>query len=166
MRTWGVVAASVGLAALLAAFFFPVAVRGCERTDGGGGACLANLHQLCIAVRMYALDSGGVLPDADRWVDQLVPRYIDNEAALKCSEDRTQARCSYGMNRALSGRKLDETGEDSRVVLLYETAHPGENPSGGPEDAASPPRHGRLNWYVLLDGSGRKLEEAPSFEVE
>ncbi len=165
MRTWGIVAASVGLAALLAALFVAVAVRGCERTDGDG-ACRLQMHELCIAVRMYALDSGGALPDADRWVDQLVPRYLDSEAALKCSYDRTDARSSYGMNRGLSAKRLDETGEQSRVVLLYETAHPGGNPSGGPEDVASPPRHGRGNLYVFLDGSVMKLEEPPSFEVE
>lgn len=165
MRTWGIVAASVGLAALLAALFVPVAVRGCERTDGDG-ACRLQMHELCIAVRMYAVDSGGVLPDADRWVDQLVPRYLDSEAALKCFADRTRARSSYGMNRALSGMKVDDINAAGSVILLYETAHPGENPSGGPEDVASPSRHRRGNLYVFLDGLVMKLEEPPSFEVE
>jgi hypothetical protein len=165
MRVRGIVWACVAVVILVAAFVLPAVMRGRDGSDRDR-ACAGNLHALCNAVRMYALDSDGMLPDADQWVDHLVPRYIDNGAALKCSEDSTQARCSYGMNRALSGRKLAEIRDASRVVLLYETGHPGGNPSGGPEDVASPPRHGHGNLYVFVDGSVMKLEEPPSFEVE
>lgn len=165
MRVRGIVRACVAVVILVAAFVLPAVMRGRDGSDRDR-ACAGNLHALCLAVRMYALDSGGALPDADRWADQLAGVYLDSEAILKCSEDSTQARCSYGISRALSGRKLDEIRDASRVVLLYETGHPGENPSGGPGDVASPPRHGRGNLYVFLDGSVRKLEEPPGFEVE
>jgi len=167
MRVRGIVWACVAVAILAAPFVLPVVMRGRDGSDRDG-VCAANLHVLCIAVRMYALDSDGILPDADQWVDHLVPRYIDNDAALKCSEDRMQARCSYGMNRALSGRKLDEIRDASRVVLLYETAHPGGNPSGGPEDVVSPGRHlngnnfGYADGHAMWVGEGREV----SFEVE
>jgi hypothetical protein len=123
--------------------------------------CLRQLHMLAMAMRMYAMDSGGCLPDKERWVECLVPLYIDRDETLKCPRDQSNGRCSYGMNEALSRAAIDSLKDPRAAVVLYETQHPGANPFGGPDDVASPPRHGRVNYYVYIDGSARAFEEAP-----
>jgi hypothetical protein len=73
-------------------------------------------------------------------------------AVFKCPADKSGARSSYGMNRALARLRVTEIANPDELVSVYETAHPGDNPSGGPEDVAEPPRHPRSTypsprWY-------------------
>jgi hypothetical protein len=73
------------------------------------------------------------------------------------------------MNELLGGMRLAET----ESILIYETAHPGDNPHGGTVDVVDPPRHAAGNVYA-----SRQVPSAfhwlpqeggpatPSFEVE
>jgi hypothetical protein len=103
--------------------------------------CAQQVEGIQMALAMYA-GEWGCFPDPDRWVDQVLaddPRL--DVRMFKCPEDGSDARSSYGMNRALGGLDLDDILNADHLVSVYETAHPGDNPSGGAEDVASPPRH-------------------------
>jgi len=158
---WLILAAGIVLAVLL---FVPALIRGRERTPPN--RCLANLHMLVLALRMYAADTDGSLPVRDRWVSCLVPSYISQDDPLKCPNDRSRGRCSYGMNSRLSAWALARVKDDGEAVLLYETGNPRDNPFGGPRDVADPPRHGWGNHYGYLDGSARVWREPPSFVIK
>ncbi len=109
---------------------------------------MSNIYGLDAAMLMYADGNDGHFPPAATWVDSLNAEGWKLDAqALRCPRDRSGARCSYGMNAALSGARTS-TFQDE-VVTLYETAHPGDNPAGGPEDVASPPRHRDGNIYAF-----------------
>ncbi len=139
--------------------------------------CAMNVENIATSMTMYASD-WGCFPDPDRWVDQLGLGYLQNLKVLKCPADNTGARCSYGMNRALAGvRSQGIHNSPDDVVSVYETAHPGDNPSGGPEDVASPPRHpwshefrcyeGNMYGYVsgkIVPGEEYKLPHLTTFD--
>ena len=127
----------------------------------------------------------GRFPDPNHWVDQLLAdRELRFDArVLKCPEDASDARSSYGMNRALAGIDPAHILNGDHLVSVYETQQPGDNPSGGPEDVASPPRHhyysseypdaywlykGNNYGYAsgMLFGGAVELPRNPTFEPE
>ena len=135
------------------------------RASAQKSVCLSNVKNLSLAMQMYLEDYDGRFPEADGWVEALA-EYVGDESVLKCPEDDSEARCSYGMNAALSGRTLGEIEAPEATVVFYETASPGDNPVGGAEDVVDPPRHPNGNSYGFADAPAVVSEEAPSFEVE
>jgi hypothetical protein len=161
-RRWRIVIGTV-VVLLTAVMVLPMVSRRHGRPPMEESECLRHLHMLAMAMRMYAMDSGGCLPDKERWVESLTGLYIDRDETFKCPRDRSDERCSYGMNEALSRARVDSLKDAGAVVELYETQHPGPDPFGGPGDVAAPPRHGLVNQYVYVDGSARAFREAPEF---
>ena len=135
------------------------------RQSAQKAVCLSNVKNLSVAVMMYTQDHEGRFPEAEGWVAALA-EYIGDESVLKCPEDDSEGRCSYGMNAALSGRSVEELENPAEIVVFLETASPGDSPVGGAEDVVSPPRHPTGNSYGFADGHAHTLMEAPSFEVE
>jgi hypothetical protein len=126
-------------------------------------SCLGNVYNLALAMQMYLADSSYTFPDSDRWVDAL-SEYIVRPSVLKCPLETSSARTSYAMNEQLSGLHFDKLSDPSHTVILYETKHPGDSASGGPDDVVSPPRHTWGNAYAFGDAGGRWSEEIPRFE--
>ena len=149
--------------ALQAAMLLPVFTR--ARESAQKAVCLVNVKNLALAVQMYLVDCDDVFPPADGWVDAL-RRYVHDEDALRCPADKSGARCSYAMNRALAGRHLDTIEDPASAVVFYETADPGHCPVGSGEDVASPGRHLDGNNYAFVDGHVIWMAEVPDFEVK
>jgi hypothetical protein len=110
--------------------------------------CLSNLREVGTAFRVYALDHGGRLPDAGKWVDEITP-YLSNPGALKCPPDSTAAS-NYAMNSALSGMKLSDVSDNR--VLLYESSTTEKNVSGTGATLPATPSH--ASGYLTLMASG------------
>jgi prepilin-type processing-associated H-X9-DG protein len=137
-RTLGIISLLVAIAF---GWYLVVGMHRAERRTGTN-VCVANERQLAEALQMYAKDYNGHLPQAADWAPILAASsYIDNLRLLKCWEERGNARSSYGMNIALSGKRLADLVNPAEVVLLYETARPGTSPNGGAEDVVRPGRH-------------------------
>jgi len=124
--------------------------------------CLSNQEQIANAIFVFANDHNGALPDASRWVEEITP-YLSNPQVLRCPEDHSGAKCSYAMNAELSGKKLSEVPQPEFTVLIFETAHPGDSPSGGPGQVAGPPRHSEGNCFAFADGHAKIYKETPPF---
>jgi hypothetical protein len=134
-----------------------------ERAMGRQGTCLSNVYNLAGAADMYLLDYER-LPQAAHWVEATREYRLDQPNRLRCPEDRSNARCSYGMNEALDGESVAQLPPPPpRVVLFYETAHPGDNPVGSVSDVISPPRHARGNSYGYVRDYANYSLEVPSF---
>ncbi len=124
--------------------------------------CIANVYNLNMAMHMYADMAGGRFPPANRWVDALqTTGFVVDPRTLRCPRDRSGARCSYGMNAALSEAEPPLLRDD--IVTLYEDAHPGDNPAGGPKDVSYPPRHRDGNVYALANFTVRPVSPPPKF---
>ncbi len=131
------------------------------RAQARKATCISNEKQIALAMIMFAGEHDGRLPDASRWTEEIMP-YAKNERILHCPEDTSKAGSSYGMNAALSGKKLDEIPNPSETVLLFETAHPGPSPSGGPGSVVAP-RHPGGNNFAYADGHVKLEKEPPAF---
>ncbi len=153
------------LANLAIAGFIPDAVR--QRNQRQTSECLDHIGALGQAMKQYASEHAGVFPDAGAWVDQIHP-YLKDASALKCPLDMSPARTSFAMNQALGGKQLPAGMDPARVVLLYETGSPDNNPAGDGRDAATPPRHDGQNAYAYADGHTTLLSGTPPplFPVE
>lgn len=120
---------------------------GCATRVAHQSACQENRKQLGRAMMMYVQDYDETFPPANRWESALKP-YL--KTILKCPAVKIVG--SYGMNKALSGRKLDEVDDLTKTVAIFETDALGPSFSGGATDAATQ-RHGGRHGVVFADGS-------------
>lgn len=136
--------------------------------EGRAWTCMGNVYALGSLLDMYCADNDGRYPPAERWVDS-VRGDLRDASRLKCPEDRSPARCSYGMNAELGGKRLQELAYLTSPVLVYETRSPGDDPYGGVDDVVSPPRHRGGNVYYTCTSFGAGQWARPgapaSFEV-
>ncbi len=111
-------------------------------------ACINNMKQLALGVRMYATDHNNQLPPAATWCDA-VQKYVGNPKVFCCPSDPNR-RSAYAFNAKLDGKKDNEI--DPQTVLLFES-EAGWNGAGGAEKLA-PRRHssGIVN-VALADGA-------------
>jgi prepilin-type processing-associated H-X9-DG protein len=128
--------------------------------------CMGNEKQLALAMMLYAEDNNGYLPGANDWSEK-IHKYLEGKDSrlMHCVEDNSRQRSSYGMNVALSGKKLEDLENPSGVVLIYETAHPGQSPSGDSKDVVQTGRHNNGSHFAFADGHVRwyKEGEVPNF---
>ncbi len=138
--------------AMQAAMVYPVFAR--SRESAQKAVCLSNVKNLALAMQMWVVDHDGRFPTTERWVEELDP-YLRNRDVLKCPADESGARSSYALNRAVIGKRLADVEDPSGLVVFYETAHPGANPVGGPEDVVSPGRHIGGDNFGYADGHAK-----------
>jgi prepilin-type processing-associated H-X9-DG protein len=92
--------------------------------------------------------------------------YMRDPCTLKCDQEKSDQRSSYGMNARLSGVRVRNPESYPDLLVIYETAHPGNSPYGGPGDVVSPPRHLGGNNYGFADGHVRWSAKIPSFSTK
>jgi prepilin-type processing-associated H-X9-DG protein len=134
-----------------------------SRGQAEAASCLSNVKQINLALLMFAEDHDEHLPSADHWVDDLMP-YTKNTGVFKCPEDKSGARSSYALNSALSGLAMKDIKHPAEVVMIFETNHPGNNPSGGPESVQSRHNNGRYAAYGFVDGHAMMAQKAQDFD--
>ncbi|WP_395143787.1 DUF1559 domain-containing protein [Armatimonas sp.] len=120
---------------------------GCAQRVGRNTACRENMKQLGVAMMQYVQDYDGTFPPANSWEAALKP-YL--KTPLTCPAVKTKG--SYGMNKALGGRKLAEINDPTKTVAFFETNALGPSFSGGVADMAKE-RHGGRSNVVFADGS-------------
>jgi len=109
--------------ALLAAILFPVFAQARERARME--ACLSNLRQLGIAVKMYTVDYDETLPVGN--LETVIGPYLRGKMQmLNCPSDDTPGASSYGFNPNFLGWKTWRIASPTRTVLLYDAD--GEEP--------------------------------------
>ncbi len=142
--------------------FQPVVER--SREKARQVACLSNLKQLATGALMYAQDHDETFPDADEWMDQIMP-YIKNEAILKCPA-ASDLEYGYAMNAALSGMAMEDVTSLASTVMFFDSDIGTRNAAGGPDAACDPPRHNGGNNFAYTDGHAKWGREVPSFALK
>ena len=141
-----------------------VAMLGTIQKMAGGEAertqCANNLKQLTTAAHMYAADHDETFPDADKWMDQLMP-YLKNAKFFSCPA--SDLEYAYAMNRALGGVNLEDIENPGEVVLFFESDLGVRNASGNADAVADPPRHNGGSTYAFADAHVAFSMITPSF---
>jgi prepilin-type processing-associated H-X9-DG protein len=113
--------------------------------------CASNLKQISLGIIMYAQDHNETLPDAAKWVDEVMP-YVKNEALFHDPQDAPDHPWSYAFNKALSGKKLAAIANPAETVLLFDSTLGTKNASDSGESLPHPGRHSGGNVYAFADG--------------
>jgi len=124
--------------------------------------CEDQLRQLVRGIQMYAAGSDDMLPDPDRWLDQ-IRRYLAPGFTGHCPKDAT-AGVSYAFNANLKGKRLKEVANPSLVPMLYESKLHTRNPADTGQSWAEQ-RHSGGNLVAFVDGSIRPAANPLAFGV-
>ncbi len=147
-------------------------------------ASQSNLKQLSLGIIQYAFDNNNHLPDADTWVDELLP-YVKDKTLFRDPSAPAGEEYSYAFNRALSGAVLDAPGQPSGVVeavrsrdgskvapsvstvMFFESTKGVKNASDTGQSVPKPGRHLGGTDYAFADGHVRWLRDGtlPSFAL-
>ncbi|MFP3904080.1 MAG: DUF1559 domain-containing protein [Armatimonadota bacterium] len=138
----------IAIISILASMLMPVFSR--ARSKARRTACESNMHQLGLAVKMYADDYDEMLPrwslaggnpdgtgrrpgPVGAWDEQIMP-YMENQQILFCPENPYgRSNRSYSMPRYVSGVEIGRIPNVVETVILAEK---GAYPPGAWEDAA------------------------------
>jgi prepilin-type processing-associated H-X9-DG protein len=118
-------------------------------------ACVAYVRRLITAIRKYADDHAGYLPDGKTWVSEIPVK----DPAMLSAGPRYQN--AYAMNAELSGRKLAGIKNQEKTVLIFECDS--SIGQGTEKDLAKSFRHPDGNTYGFLDGHVGVLKVVPKF---
>ena len=111
----------------------------------------SNLKQLALGVIQYTQDHDERMPDADQWVDEIMP-YVKTEAVFHDPAASAGKKWSYAYNQALSGIKFGEVDYPAHTVLLFESTTGLKNASDTGQSVPVPGRHLGGTDYALADG--------------
>ena len=145
---------------------------GVMREHARGMTSLSNLRQIGLALTMYAESNEGRLPDADGWVDALLPQWSDvkdkgfhAEALFRDPTAPGEEPWNYAFNRALSGARLADLKDPSATVMVFESTAGVKNASDKGQSLPRPGRHTGGDYFVFADGHAKWLADGakPSF---
>jgi hypothetical protein len=137
-----------------------------------GISSLSNLRQIGLALIMYAQENGDRLPDADGWVDALLPQWSDvkdkgfhADALFRDPTAPEEEPWNYAFNRALSGVRLGDIKDPSATVMVFESTAGVKNAADTGQSLPRPGRHAGGDCYVFADGHARWIADGakPSF---
>ena len=118
--------------------------------DARGAPSQSNLKKLSLAIIMYAQDNDQKLPDADKWVDEIMP-YVKNEAVF-CDPAAPDLKYGYAFNRALSGARLGGIKDPLATVMVFESMTGVKNAADTGQSLPRPGRHSGGDYFVFADG--------------
>jgi prepilin-type processing-associated H-X9-DG protein len=137
------------------------------RQNAQTATSMSNLKQLALGVIQYTQDHDEHLPEADKWVDELLP-YVKSEAIFHDPSAPASQKWSYAFNQNLSGKPLAQFDAPADTVMLFESNLGVKNASDTGASVPVPGRHQGGTDYALADGhvkwfaDGTKLSYALS----
>jgi prepilin-type processing-associated H-X9-DG protein len=138
----------IPIIAILAAMLLPALSKAKARASGI--ACMNNVKNIALSVRINATDNGDRFPAAARWNDALTKTGIG--ARLRCPLAPAEDQCDYAFNAKLSGIPTGQVQDPATTVLVFESAD-GWNAGGGAAMLRSSPlRHNGAVCVGFVDG--------------
>ena len=119
---------------------------------------LSNLRQIGLGIIQYSQDHDEKFPDADNWVDEVMP-YIKNKAVFHDPSAPANEKWSYAYNRNLSGVSLAQSDSPADTVEVFESTSGTKNASDTGQSVPVPGRHQGGTDYVFVDGHAKLLPD-------
>lgn len=134
---------------------------------------VSNLRQIALAILLYAQAHNDRLPDADHWVDEVLPIWLDPKAthaeqersALSLFRDPTAPEgrnWTYAFNRNLSGLRLSSLKDPAHIVLVFESTTAVKNAADTGASLPRPGWHSGGSHYAFADGHVRLIPDKPT----
>lgn len=114
-------------------------------------ASQSNLKQLSLGILQYMQDHDEHMPDADKWVDEIMP-YVKSEAIFHDPSAPTGEKWSYAYNRTLSHKSVAQLDSPATTVMLFESSKGMKNASDTGQSVPRPGRHQGGTDYGFADG--------------
>jgi len=111
----------------------------------------SNLKQLALGIIQYEQDHDERMPDAAKWVDEIMP-YVKDAALFRDPSAPAGEKWSYAYNRTLSHASLAETMSPASTVMLFESTLGTKNASDMGQSVPRPGRHSGGTDYAFADG--------------
>ena len=124
-----------------------------HRSNAARATSLSNLKQISLGIIQYVQDNDGKMPDADKWVDEVMP-FIKTEAVF-ADPAAPGLKWAYAFNRALSGKRLSDLENPSTTVMLFESTDGKKNAADAGASVPMPGRHSGGTDYAFADGHVR-----------
>lgn len=118
----------------------------------------SNMKQIALALEQYLQDHDEHYPDADKWVDEIMP-YLRTETVFRDPSAPPGEKWSYAFNRNLSGVKEEQLDQPPTTILLFESAAGTKNASDTGESIPKPGRHHGHTDYALADGHVKSVRD-------
>lgn len=133
---------------------------------------LSNLRQIALAIIMYAQAHNNRLPDADRWVDEVLPLWLDPKASPAEKERSTKSlfrdpsapegqEWTYAFNRNLSGLPLSSLKNPAGTVLVFESTTGAKNAADTGQSLPHPGWHNDGSDLSFVDGHVVWMSDKP-----
>jgi len=128
------------------------------RAKAQQAASQSNLKQIALGIIQYTQDNDEHLPDADKWVDEIMP-YVKSEAIFRDPSAPAGEKWSYAFNRTLSRAPVAQLDSPASTVMLFESSKGTKNASDTGESVPNPGRHSGGTDYALADGHVKWLAD-------
>lgn len=112
---------------------------------------MSNLKQLALGIIQYVQGHDERMPDADKWVDEILP-YVKMEAIFHDPVAPAGEKWSYAYNRTLSHQSLAQFDTPAQTVMLFESSKGVKNASDTGQSVPVPGRHLGGTDYAQADG--------------
>lgn len=129
-----------------------------EREKAQMATSISNLKQLALGVIQYTQDHDERMPDADKWVDEIMP-YVQAEALFHDPSALTSQKWSYAYNRTLSHQPLAALDSPAQTIMLFESSKGIKNASDTGQSVPVPGRHLGGTDYVTADGHAQWFKD-------
>lgn len=111
----------------------------------------SNLKQLSLGIILYEQDHDEIMPDAAKWVDEIMP-YVKDKALFHDPSAPASEAYSYAYNRTLSHQSLAALDAPASTVMLFESTAGVKNASDTGLSVPKPGRHRGGTDYAFADG--------------
>jgi prepilin-type processing-associated H-X9-DG protein len=153
----------------------PVASRK-AREAARATASLSNLKQIALGILQYAQTHNNRLPDASRWVDEILPYLLGSSASPADRENAAKGlfhdpsapagqEWSYAFNRNLSGLPMSSLTHPATTVLVFESTAGTKNAADTGTSVPHPGRHSEGSNYAFADGHVARVPDRPAAGV-
>ncbi len=128
------------------------------RESAREAASQSNLRQLALGITQYTQDHDERMPDADKWVDEIMP-YVKSEAIFYDPSAPAGEKWSYAYNRTLSHQSLAALEDPAQTAMLFESTAGVKNASDTGQSVPRPGRHLGGTDYAQADGHVKWLPD-------
>lgn len=111
----------------------------------------SNLKQISLGVIQYMQDHDEIMPDAAKWVDEIMP-YVKDKALFRDPSAPASQAYSYAYNRTLSHQTLAVIEAPASTVMLFESTKGVKNAADTGQSVPRPGRYLGGTDYAFADG--------------